>query len=366
MASDSLMAGRLKATNPVLLIFLLIPVSCENNIAVNPGSVDPGKAFSDTTRVTATVLTMGDFTLETLSQGQIITKEKADVVLPAGDMIEKIAISRGQRVEKGQILATLDATKWQQEYELLQAEMDEKKLQLEAKLLALGYDENNQPPTSLREKVEIELGIPTLKKRIAHKDAELAEKEIKAPISGIVTSLEARAGNPTAGFEKLCTIINDRKLEVKFPILESEITLIKRGMKIAVTPFYDETSSKATISSFDPMVDQHGLVWVYADLFENHGQLLDGMKVKIAVEQVVPNQRVLPKSAILDRQDRYVTFVYKGGEAHWVYAHIDQENSKEYSLSDEGPQPGDTVIISNNFDLSHLEPVVIDSIITLK
>lgn len=350
---------------PSLAVILVVSLgfSCRpKDEAWGDSEATQTKAGTDTTHVTATVLSFTSFELETLSQGLILSKEKVDITLPASGIIQEINIKRGQRVTAGEMLARLDDTKWKQEYELLLAEKDEKKLQLEAKVLSLGYHVHNQPPDDLLHKIEIELGLPSLLKRIQHKETELAEKEIKAPINGIVADLEAQAGNPTTNFKKLCTIVNDRKLEVKFPLLESEIDLLKRGLPIVVTPFYSETSSKAILTSYDPMVDEHGMVWAYADLQENKSVFLDGMKVKVILKQKIPNQRVLPKSAILDRQDRYVTFVYKGGEAHWVYAQIDQENSKAYSLIDEGPQPGDTVIVTNNFNLSHLEPVVIDSI----
>lgn len=347
-----------------LILAITLGFSCSTkDQALSKTEETQTKAGTDTTHVTATVLSFTYFELETLSQGLIRSKEKVDITLPASGIIQEINIKRGQRVIVGDILARLDDTKWKQEYELLLAEKDEKKLQLEAKVLSLGYHVQNQPPDDLLHKIEIELGLQSLLKRIQHKETELAEKEIKAPISGIVADLEAQAGNPTTNFKKLCTIVNDRKLEIKFPLLESEIDLLKRGMPIGVTPFYSETSSNAIVSSYDPMVDEHGMVWAYADLQENKSVLLDGMKVKVILKQKIPKQRVLPKSAVLDRQDRYVTFVYKAGQANWVYAQIDQENSKAYSLKDEGPQPGDTVIISNNFGLSHLEPVVIDSLL---
>lgn len=322
------------------------------------------KVTQDTTHVYATGLSLNSFVREILSQGKIQSSEKVDISFPADGIIKELKVHRGQRVSVGQILANLDTVKWRQEYELLEAEMDEIKLQLELRLLSLGYDEKHQPPETMREKIEIELGIRTLQKRIAHKSTELSEKEIKAPISGIVAELEAQAGNPTSNYKNLCTIVNDRRLEVKFPLLESEIAMISKGMAVEVTPFHGENASKAKVTSYSPMVDKDGLIWVYAEILKNEGQLLDGMKVSVIVQESVPGQRILPKSAVLDRQDRYVIFVYRKGVAHWVYGHIDQENSTHYTLKDDGPQPGDTVIISNNFNLAHLEPVVIDSLIT--
>ena len=286
-----------------LILAITFVVSCGiKDQALGETEETQTKAGADTTHVTATVLAFTSFELETLSQGLIRSKEKVDITLPASGVIQEINIKRGQRVSTGEILARLDDTKWKQEYELLLTEKDEKKLQLEAKVLSLGYHTQNQPPDDLLHKIEIELGLPSLLKRIQHKETELAEKEIKTPIAGIVADLEAQAGNPTTNFKKLCTIVNDRKLEVKFPLLESEIDLLKQGMKVVVTPFHSETSSGGIVTSYDPMVDEHGMVWVYADLLENKSAFLDGMKVKIMLKQKIANQRVLPKSAILDRQ----------------------------------------------------------------
>lgn len=346
-----------------ILLLLLIGVSCgPKDEAWGDTDKADSEIAADTTHVTATILALSAFDQEVLSQGQIMTKEKVDVSLPSSGIIKSINIRRGQRVSKGQTLAMLDANKWQQELDLLLAEMAEKKLQLESKLLSLGYDTTSTIPKDLLTKVKIELGIPTLQKRISHKNTELSEKSITAPISGLIADLEAQPGNPTTNFKKLCTIINDRRLEVKFPILESEISHIKKGRSVTIAPFYDDQTSQAKITSYDPLVDEDGLIWVYADITQSNSQLLDGMKVNVSAKKSIPGQRVLPKSAVLDRQDRYVIFTYKNGMAHWVYGHIDQENSTHYTLKDEGPQVGDTVIISNNFNLAHLEPVVVDSI----
>ena len=112
------------------------------------------------------------------------------------------------------------------------------------------------------------------------------------------------------------------------------------------------------------MVEKNGMIKVKAVL-HNSGNLLDGMNVKVLIKSNIANQLVVPKSAVLLRQNKEVVFRYKSGIAYWTYVHTTNENSSSYTIianRDRGAEinEGDTVIVSGNLNLAHESKVEIN------
>ncbi len=338
--------------------------SCSNSSSPDEENLPPltTEVPQDTPKISAIILQKKSFEKEILSQGIIEAMAKSDVVFPIDKMIEKINVGTGLRVKKGQILATLDNYDLKHEHDIIAQEIEQTWIKINTKLVSLGYtlDDTSRLSPTLWENIKIENGLATLhlqKKMAKHK---LDQTSIIAPISGIVADVEAQVGNPSSNYKKLCTIINDYQMHVKFALLQAELRTVKKGQNIDVSPMdQPDTKFSAKITAINPQVDENGVLWAFAKINRPGGKLIDGMKANVKIKEIVPDQLVVPKSAIVDRQNRFVTFVYKNGQAHWVYSQILFENASEYAIDDSGPQPGDTVIVSNNFDLAHLEEVVL-------
>jgi len=105
-------------------------------------------------------------------------------------------------------------------------------------------------------------------------------------------------------------------------------------------------------------VNDAGMVLATAVVPNNSGRITEGMNVKVIVRDAVPNQLVVPKSAVTLRQERKVVFVCKNDTAHWRYVNVNEENSQFCTLKGEDIKPGEEVIVDGNFNLSHLAPVV--------
>ena len=125
-----------------------------------------------------------------------------------------------------------------------------------------------------------------------------------------------------------------------------------------VTPFADASlSCKGFVTDINPLVDKNGQVLVRASVKGVKG-LLDGMNVKVTVERLIPGQLVVPRSAVVIRDNRDVLFTYTDdGKAHWTYVNILYSNGDSHVIApnrDRGAQlsEGDRVIISGNLNLA--------------
>ena len=71
-----------------------------------------------------------------------------------------------------------------------------------------------------------------------------------------------------------------------------------------------------------------------------------------------PVSLVVPKPAVVLRDNQEVLFKIVGGKAYWTYVKTLLENSDSYAViahPDKGAtlEPGDTVIVSGNLNLAH-------------
>jgi membrane fusion protein (multidrug efflux system) len=147
-------------------------------------------------------------------------------------------------------------------------------------------------------------------------------------------------------------------------VLEPELKDVSLGKKVKVIPFsMRDMGFKGKITEINPMVDENGQIQLKATLMQSN-QLMDGMNVQVLVENEVPAQLVVPKSAVVQRDNQEVVFKVVASKAYWTYVQTLLENSDSYSViahPDKGAtlETGDTVIISGNLNLAHESEVVI-------
>ena len=179
-------------------------------------------------------------------------------------------------------------------------------------------------------------------------------------LSGIKHNVHDRIG----ATEIYCTLIDQSKFLVGFDVLETEIMDIETGKRVEISPFSSEGyQSEGIVYEIDPVVDEHGLIRVNA-LIESTRGLMEGMNMKVRIRIMVPDKLVVPKSAVLIRQNKDVLFKYSNGKAIWTYVIKELENSTSYAVmlqpnSIGSLNEGDTIIVSGNLNLAHESDVVI-------
>ena len=133
-----------------------------------------------------------------------------------------------------------------------------------------------------------------------------------------------------------------------------------------MSPFINsDVVLKGSIVSINPTVDQNGQIAVTAEV-PGSDNLIDGMNVRITVENSVPDQLVVPKSAVVIRDNMEVLFRIdpNTGRSLWTYVNVLMSNTTEHVVEankDRGADlnVGDRIIITGNLNLGDDRPVVI-------
>lgn len=347
------------------LFFLILVASCSSNGRDSSAVTDTVAKLqsNDTANVETSIVQKINFTTEIWCNGSLQAGQKAIVPFEVQGNLLKVLVQNGQWVAEGQLLGQIDD--YRQQHALAQAEINHRQalINYNDQLLLSGYNSNDTAslPDQVKSGAMLRSGLLQARLELNKARRELSNTRITAPVSGIVAGLLARPFTPSSEYKNFCTLLNTREMTVIFDVLEHDAALIQTGTGIEVFPLaLSGQSFRGKISGADPMVGNHGTLTVSAVLPNTSGKLMDGMKVKVVVKNVVPNQLVIPKQAVLARQNRQVVFTVEDGHAIWNYVVTGYENSTHYTIN-EGLKPGQQVIVSNNLTLGHQAPVLVSN-----
>lgn len=341
----------------LMVICFILAVSCksksesEENVSVSlPDKSNQVKAF---------LLKSSDFGHELISNGIILAKDKADLQFQTSDIVAAIYVKNGVRVVKGQKIASLDKFKLNNEALSAKDNLEKSRLSLQDVLIGQGYSLNDSAriPQEVMQIAKVKSNYDQALIQYDLAMYNLQNADLIAPFNGVVANLYTKAFNIPSGSEPFCTLIDNNNMEVEFSILESEFFIINTGDKVVVSPFaLSGTSVEGNITEINPTVDKDGMIRVKAAIKNTNNKLYDGMNARIIIKRSLPNQLVIPKSALVLRSNRKVVFTISNNIAQWVYVETGFENSSEYTVT-EGLAEGDSVIYEGNLNLAHKSPV---------
>jgi multidrug efflux pump subunit AcrA (membrane-fusion protein) len=212
--------------------------------------------------------------------------------------------------------------------------MERSRVELQDKLIGLGYDGNlEKVPAEVLKRAEMISGYYAAKYQLQASQKQLKDCELRAPFAGRVANLEARENQPGG---KFCVLIDDAFFEVEFKILEAELNFVKTGQQVVVSPFADKDKRYlGTVTGINPMVDEKGLVAVTARVKNSGDGMMDGMNVRVIVENAVPNMLVVPKEAVVERDGYHVIFLYdkQTQRAVWTYVDVLYSNLGQFAIT---------------------------------
>lgn len=361
-----------KYISQILLIPMMILTACGNNKSQEEETSTPAGSSSQKeasqqqeavrpAEVTTMLLSESEFNHEIISNGKLSASESIDLYFRSSELIDAILVRNGQRVTRGQTLARLDETRLRNSQVQLRNALDQAQLSLKDVIIGQGYepDDTTVIPPEVMALARTKSGIEGARAALKAAQLDLEAATLKAPVSGVVANIEVKKLNHASTDAPFCRIINDAAMEVEFPVMEGELSLVKPGNKIMISSYSSSEQIPGTITAVNPTVDKNGMVRVWGQADRLSPDFIDGMNVRVRIRKAIPDQIVVPKSAVVLRSDRQVVFTYDGnGRAQWNYVTTGFENLDQYTITD-GLQPGMEIITSGNVNLAHESPVTI-------
>ncbi|MCV2884790.1 efflux RND transporter periplasmic adaptor subunit [Aestuariibacter sp. AA17] len=279
-----------------------------------------------------------------------ITAQKAEVV-------HQLHFDDGDRVEKDQLLLTLDNREENARVKELDVNLQEAKRQLKrVKDLA------NKSVASQQLLDEQEAKVKALKAQRDVARAKLEELNIRAPFKGKLGIRQVSVGAFVSPGDSITTLDDLSKIKVDFSISESHLPSLQIGQKVtAKTVAYPDNAFIGEIKSIDSRVDPiTRSIQVRAIVDNPDYALRPGMLLQINLQKQVLNTLVVPEKALLPIEDKQFVFVIIDGKASKREVQVGKRKPGWVQIRG-GLQEGEQVVVEGTLRLNDGAAVAVQS-----
>jgi membrane fusion protein (multidrug efflux system) len=346
-----------------ILLLLLPGCSSNDHQIVTSNDTVTVRHNDNVTSVNVVPVKKKEFTYIINSTGKIKAEHEQLIVSETEGKLVTLEAIDGKTFGPGNILAVIKSTSAAQKLERAKFVMYNAEKEYASELL--GYenllkDAAPQDAENIKKKLKISTGLTGALQDIKDADQQIASGIIRAPFYGVIANSKMQDGQFVTVGKEMFTYYNPDNLLIEVKILEGDINLLKYSTIAQVSPVLDDSIKiKAVVYQINPHVDENGIVLVKLRLQQLNSlskKIFPGMNCRIAINIPLNKTLIVPKEAIVMRNDRPVVFSYEDGKAKWNYITIGRDNGEEVEIK-QGLSAGQLVIVTNNLQLSHDAPV---------
>ncbi len=183
--------------------------------------------------------------------------------------------------------------------------------------------------------------------------------EIRAPFAGVVQGVNVVAGGLVSVNQGVCTIFDNEELEAVVNVLEADLGNLKTGRPVLLTVPATGQTLQATVDVISPTLDQTTRTCEVIIRFPNpDGLYRPGMFARARIAGWVhPDKLMVPKDALLVRENRPLVFKRVADRAQWLYVDTGLQNDDWVEItavhSGGSLEAGEEVVVSDHLTLSH-------------
>lgn len=242
--------------------------------------------------------------------GTLRANESAELTASITETISEIRFSDGERVQAGQVLATL--TNREQLAELAGAEADLAEARRQFERIE-DLAERGQEARAMLDQRRREL--ETAQARLAAVEARLSDRLITAPFDGVLGLRNVSVGSLMTPGRVITTLIDDSVMKLDFGIPEVLMAQIRPGLPLAAhTRAWPDENFTGEVVSLSNEVDPVTRAFqVRAELPNPDGKLRPGMLMMVTLSASEREAIVVPEEAILSRGRSHHVLVLETG-----------------------------------------------------
>lgn len=348
-------------------------------------NVDLAKQIDFETRITAT--------------GRTRARREALIIPQAGGLVTEVPVRDGMRVRRGQTLFKLD----DREYRIALREAEDRLLerQIEYNIMKAGptpdaivdtatqelLDELEQNYrrarelfengeiterefTHIRREYETTLTYFTSRREevIANKSGlsqaeqayeraklNLSFTDVRAPFDGYVAQLDIQEGMTVQTGRDYLKVVDLFTVHIEVGVIESELPHIHEGSQVyARFPSLGNKRFEGNVYTISPLIDpETRTARVTVAIPNPDGMIKAGMFASVEiVTNSITDALVVPREAVLVRDQRELVFRIENNVAKWHYVTTGRRNPEYIQILD-GISGGDTVAVGNHYTLAH-------------
>ena len=272
--------------------------------------------------------------------GEVRAIELVTVGAQVSGKIEKLYVTIGQTVKKGEMIAEIDSTTQQNDVDINKAKLSSYEAQLTAAKTSLNIAEKQYKrlqnlkkrnaasdedlenaqetyETAKSKVAELESSVKETQISLSTAETNLGYTKITAPLDGTIVSIPVKVGqtiNAAMDTPTIVQIADLSQMEILIEISEGDISNVKPGIKVTYTILADMNDvHETTLKSIDPgltlltndeyteVVDEGEAIYYYGRLVVPNpdGKLRIGMTTQnVLYVESAPNVLTVPTTAI--------------------------------------------------------------------
>jgi RND family efflux transporter MFP subunit len=273
-----------------------------------------------------------------------------------GLRITEVNVSVGDRVQKGDVLATLDSETVQVSETEARASFAESEAVLaeakanaarSKKLAASGFVSEQQTGQSAASEQTAQARVEVQRARVMSAHLRVLQTRIVAPDSGIISAANAASGSLSQPGVELFRLIRKGYLEWKAELTADELALVKKGMAVNIAAPNGRTV-QAKVRAVSPMVNvQTRYGYALVRLPEDSGLIAGGfVRGTFDVGGGLRKVQSLPHSALMQRGSKtYALVIGSDNHVHERPVTVGLRNAERVEIK-EGLKEGELVVAS--------------------
>jgi len=216
--------------------------------------------------------------------GTLRANDSVTITSTVTELVTEVHFTDGQRVERGDLLISMDTTDEQALLAEEQARLSEAQRQVK-RLLPLAK-QNTASKSALDTQQSL---VSVSEARIEGIRSQISKRRITAPFAGVVGLKNISAGALAQPGTELATLDDDTTMKMDFAVPEKHLSYLKAGLEItAESQAFPGTTFNGTISSIDSRINPNTRAVQVRALIDNPDQLLKPgilMRIKLLTQQ---------------------------------------------------------------------------------
>lgn len=239
-------------------------------------------------------------------QGNVDTDQDILLSSETGGKLISIAVKEGERVRKGQAIATIDNSILTSNVAEVQTQLDfaEYILSKQEELHEKGVGSEFELQQSVNQ-------VASLKAKLNSLSVQNGKTVIKAPFTGVIDKVFAKNGQMISVQSPIARLVNNSTVDITASLSEKHYAKIHTGTDMTVSfPNYSDTVMQLKVTHVGNYIEPTNRTFNILTTLKNNTFLLPNMLAQVQVTDIsIDNGKVIPTEAIIKDQNNN-NFVY--------------------------------------------------------
>ncbi len=300
--------------------------------------------------------------------GSVYFSQVSDLSSEVSGSVNEVLFEEGQAVKQGQTLLKMDSEILEKRMEVVVANYEEARTELEKSQIDLKRIENLYREESVAEQtyddyrfkvLMFERKTASLQNEVEQLKIELEKKTIRSPFDGVVIKKFADRGEWLDPGVKVATIAKRNSYDIVVDVPSSIISLVEEKMEVEVSAGGKQFTGR--VFAIIPMGDISTRTFPVKIRIKTDYPLLEGMEAKASLpEGEKVESLIVPRDAIVTVFGTTAVFTVTESKAQMIPVTVLGYSGLEAGVNGEGLREGMPVVVKGNERLRDGQDVAID------